>query len=88
VYRGLPAPSDPDLRALFVVRARDAALYEYLQHTVGRLRDVKVIIEQRHTQRRQRAGTVDDERRGFDRRIRQGKVLFGFTVYRFKPKGS
>jgi hypothetical protein len=87
VYRGLPAPSDPDLRALFVVRDRDTGLYEYLENTVGRLPDVKVIMERRYTQRRQRAEPVDDERRRFDRRIRHGKVVFGYTVYRFKPRG-
>jgi len=87
VYRGLPAPSDPDLRALFVVRDRDTGLYDYLQNTVGRLPDVKVIMERRYTQRRQRAEPIEDERRRFDRRIRHGKIVFGYTVYRFKPRG-
>src|SRR5258707_3489166 len=59
VYRGLPAPSDPDLRALFFLRARDAALYEYLQNTVGRLLVIKVIIELLHTQRRHRTVTIE-----------------------------
>jgi hypothetical protein len=80
----LPSQSFPDVTYLLVIKAGEAALYDYLERAFLGVRGVKIIMDRRQRDRRETARAPGHDRRRMDRRQPRGiSHALGYTTVRF-----
>jgi hypothetical protein len=81
----LPSQSFPDVTYLLVIKAGEAALYEYLERAFLGVRGVKIIMDRRRGDRREALRAAGHDRRRMDRRQPRGiSHALGYTTVRFR----
>ena len=87
VLATLPSRSCPSLERLYIVSARDPALYEHMVRLFQGVAGVAVIVDRRQSERRRVSMPTTIEHRREERRVRHPeRSSLGYSVVRFRMR--